>query len=130
MAFHIPLRYIESTSRTRLYIGRPLVNGCALDSTTTDLSSHVSCVYRETLLGFLIQLRKTLWPSSLEKYIKKSTRGDYYARTLSISGDPTRIPCPSEKNHLAILFGEIHRKQHSRRLLCMYPCGISRVAPA
>ena len=61
------------------------MDGCALDNTTTDLRSHVPCVYWETLLGFLVQLRKTLWPSCLEKYIEKKNRGDYYARTLSIS---------------------------------------------
>ena len=48
-------------------------------------------------------------------------RKNYYRfelpRTLCILGDPTRIPCPSEKNPLVVLFGEIHQKQHSRRLL-------------
>ena len=50
-------------------------------------------------------------------------------RTLSISGDPTMIPYPSKKNPLAVLCGEIHQKHNSGRLLRMYPCGISRVAP-
>ena len=35
-----------------MYIGRPLLNDCALDNTNTDLSSDVLYVYRETLLGF------------------------------------------------------------------------------
>ena len=30
------------------YIGRPLSNGCALDRTSMDFSSHVPCVYRDT----------------------------------------------------------------------------------
>ena len=47
-------------------------------------------------------------------------------RTLCILGDPTRIPYPSEKNPLAILFGAIHQKQHLSRLLCMFHPG-SRV---
>ena len=53
----------EGHERTWLYIRRPLVDACTLDITTTDLSSHVPCVYRETLLGFLYYLRKSLWSS-------------------------------------------------------------------
>ena len=60
------------------------MNGCALDNITTDLSSHIPCVYRETPLGYLIYLRKTLWPSCLEPYTKKSIQGDYYACTLEV----------------------------------------------
>ena len=45
--------------------------------------------------------------------------------TLSMSGDPTRIPCLSKKIPLAVLLGAIHRKQHSGRLLCTYPRGIA-----
>ena len=40
--------------------------------------------------------------------------------TLCISRDPTRIPYPTEKNPLVVLFGAIHREQHSRRLLRTY----------
>ena len=29
------------------------MDGCALDITTMDLNSHVPCIYREDLLGFL-----------------------------------------------------------------------------
>ena len=63
----------------------PFVDGFLLNNTTTNLSSHIPCIYRETLLGFLVQLRKTLWPSCLEQYTEKNTQGDYYACTLSIS---------------------------------------------
>ena len=62
----------------------PLVDGCALDNTTTDLSSHVSCVYQETPLGYLIYLRKALWLSRLDPYTENNIRGDYYARTLEV----------------------------------------------
>ena len=50
--------------------------------------------------------------------------------TLCISRDPTMIPYPSEKIHLAIFLGAIHWKQHSGRLLRTYSQGISRVAPS
>ena len=51
--FTYPWGISKGTSRTWLYIGGPLSNGCALDNTTMDLSSHVPCVYREALLGFM-----------------------------------------------------------------------------
>ena len=54
--------------------GRPLVYGYTLENTTTDLSSHVLCVYRETPLGYLIHLRKSLWSSFLEPYTEKTFR--------------------------------------------------------
>ena len=38
------------------------MNGYALDITTTDLSSHVPCVYRETLLGILKPSELSFWP--------------------------------------------------------------------
>ena len=60
------------------------MNSCALDITTTNLSSHVPYVYWETPLRFLIQPRKTLWPSCLEKYTKNDIQGDYYARVLEV----------------------------------------------
>ena len=40
------------------------------------------CVYRETPLGYLIHMRKDLWPSFLEPYTENNIRGDYYACTL------------------------------------------------
>ena len=60
------------------------MNDYALDNTTTDLSSHVPCVYQETPVGYLIYLRKALWPSCLEPYTKKNIQGDYYAHTLEV----------------------------------------------
>ena len=60
------------------------MNGCALDNTTTDLISHVPCVYQETPLGYPVHMRKTLWPYCLEKYTENNIQGDYYARTLEV----------------------------------------------
>ena len=54
----------------------PLLNGCALDNTNTDLSSHVPCVYRETLLGFPKPSKKILMAVLLEQYTENNTRGD------------------------------------------------------
>ena len=80
-----------------MYIGRPLVNGCALDNTTTDLSSHVPCVYRETPLGYLIYLRKSLWPSFLEPYTENIIWGDYYTRTLVVYRELHLLDNPGER---------------------------------
>ena len=60
------------------------MNGYALNNTTTDLSSHVPCVYQETPLGYLIYLRKALWSSCLEPYNENNILGDYYTRTLEV----------------------------------------------
>ena len=73
------------------------MNGCALDITTTDLSSHVPCVYRETPLGYLIFLRKSLWLSCLEPYTKNNIQGDYYARTLVVYHEWHLLDNPSER---------------------------------
>ena len=88
---------------------------------------HVSLVYRTT---FDVPLRY------IERYFTHSIvyqkapcgwlciKQHYYRfelpRTLRISGDTTRIPCPTEKNPLVILFEAIHREQHSGRLFHMY----------
>ena len=98
---------------------------------------HVPLIYRTT---FHVPL------SYIERYFMYSIvyqkapceqlciRQHYYLfelpRTLRISGDPTRITYLSKKIPLFILLGAIHRKQHSRRLLCTYPYGISRVPPS
>ena len=106
--FHVPLVYRNGLSRTlevyrkvlsctQLYIGRPLVNGCALDITTIDLSSHVPCVYRETPLGYLIYLRKSLWSSYLEPYTENSIQGDYYTRTLEVYREWNLLDNPGER---------------------------------
>ena len=60
------------------------MNGYALDSTTTDLISHVPCVYRETPLGYLIHPRKALWPTWLEPYTENNIWEDYYTHTLEV----------------------------------------------
>ena len=82
--FTYPWGILKGTSRTWLYIGRPLVYGYGLDSTTINLSSHVPWVYRETPLGYLIYLRKSLWTSCVEQYTKNNILGDYYARNLVV----------------------------------------------
>ena len=82
--FMYPWVISKCTSCTRLYIRRPLVYGYALYNTTTDSSSHIPWVYRETPLGYLIHLRKSLWPSCLEPYTENNIWGDYYARTLEV----------------------------------------------
>ena len=92
--------YQKVLSRTRLYIGRPLVNNCALDNTTTNLSSHVPCVYQETPLGFLVQLRKTIWLSCLEKYTKNNIWGDYYACTSVVYHKLHLLDNPGEARRL------------------------------
>ena len=38
------------------------MNGCALENTTTDLSSHVPSVYQENLLGILKPSELAFWP--------------------------------------------------------------------
>ena len=78
----------------------PLVYGYALDNTTTDLSSHVPCVYRETPLGYLIYLRKSLWPSFLEPYTENNIRGDYYARTLVVYHELQLLDNPDERPNI------------------------------
>ena len=82
---------------TQLYIKRPLVNGYALDNTTTDLSSHVPCVYWETPLGYLIHLRKSLCPSCLEPYTENNIQRDYYARTLEVYHEWHLLDNPGER---------------------------------
>ena len=73
------------------------MNGCALDSTTTDLSSHVPRLYQETPLGYLIYLRKALWPSCLEPYTENNIRGDYYACSLEIYREWHLLDNPGER---------------------------------
>ena len=73
------------------------MNGYALDNTTTDLSSHVPCVCRETPLGYLIHLRKSLWSSFLEPYTENKIQGDYYARTLEVYREWHLLDNPSER---------------------------------
>ena len=80
-----------------VYIRRPLVYGYALDNTTTDLSSHVPCVYRETPLGYLIYLRKALWPSCLDPYTKNSIWGDYYTCTHEVYHEWYLLDNPGER---------------------------------
>ena len=60
------------------------MNSCALDNTTTDLSSHVPCVYRETPLGYPDHLRKSIWPSYVEQYTENNIQRDYYACTPEV----------------------------------------------
>ena len=73
------------------------MDGCALDNTTTDLSTHLPCVYRETTLGYLIHMRKALWLSYLEPYTKNNIRGDYYAHTLEVYREWHLLGNPSER---------------------------------
>ena len=73
------------------------MNGCALDNTTTNLSSHVPCVYWETPLGYPDHLRKTLWSSCVEKYTKKKIQGGYYARTPKVYHKLDLLDNPSER---------------------------------
>ena len=70
---------------------------CVLENTTTNLSSHVPCVYRETPLGYLIYLRKSLWSSYLEPYTKNNIRKDYYACTLEVYHEWHILDNPSER---------------------------------
>ena len=88
---------VKGTSCTWLYIERPLVYGYALDNTTTNSSSHIPWVYRETPLGYLIYLRKSLWSSCLEPYTKNSIQGDYYACTLEVYREWHLLDNPSER---------------------------------
>ena len=73
------------------------MNNCALDITTTDLSSYVPWVYRETPLGYPVHLRKNLWPSCVEKYTEKSIHGDYYAGTLVVYRELHLLDNPGER---------------------------------
>ena len=82
---------------------------------------HVPLRYIERYFTYSIIYRKA---SCVWLCIRRHYYWFELPRTLSISGDPTRIPYPSEKIPLAVLFGAIHRKQHSGRLLCTYPRGI------
>ena len=73
------------------------MNGCALDITTTDLNSNIPCVYRETPLGYLVHLRKTLWSSCLEKYTENRILGDYYTCTLVVYHELHLLDNPGER---------------------------------
>ena len=88
---------LKGTSCTQLYIRRPLVYGYALDNTATDSISHVPWVYQETPLGYLIYLRKALWPSCLDPYTENNIWGDYYACTLEVYREWHRLDNPSER---------------------------------
>ena len=92
------------------------MNGYALDSTTTNLRSHVPCVYWETPLGFLVQLRKTLWSSYLEQYIENNIQGDYYTHALEVyhkfhvlnnPGERQTILNPSYHLRLLVTFSSV-----------------------
>ena len=72
------------------------MNGCALDITTTDLNSHVPCVYWETPLGCLIYLRKALWLSCLEPYTENKIWGYYYACALEVYHDLHLLDGPTD----------------------------------
>ena len=67
------------------------------DNTTTNLSSHVPCVYQETPLGYLVHMRKTLWTSCLEQYTENNIQGDYYTRTLVVYRELHLLDNPSER---------------------------------
>ena len=95
--FTYPWGVKKGTSCNRLYIGRPLVYGYALDNTTTNLISHVPWVYWETPLGYLIHLRKSLWPSCSEPYTKNNIQGDYYTRTLEVYHEWHLVDNPGER---------------------------------
>ena len=69
----------------------------ALGITTTDLSSHVPCVYRETPLGYLIYLRKALWPYFLDPYTENNIWGDYYAHILVVYREWHLLDNPGER---------------------------------
>ena len=56
--FTYPWGILKGTSCTWLYIRRPLVINCALENTTTDLNSHIPCLYREALLWYLRPSKK------------------------------------------------------------------------
>ena len=88
---------------------------------------HIPLRYIERYFTYLIVYTKA--PCEW-LYIRQHYYRFKLPRTLRISGDPTRIPYLYEKSPLVILLGDIHRKQHSERLLCTYPCGILWVAPS
>ena len=96
-AFHVPLRYIERYFTYSIVYQKASCEWLCIRNTTTDLSSHVPCIYRETPLGYLIHLRKSLWPSCLEPYTKNNIHGDYYTRTLKVYHKWNLPDNPSER---------------------------------
>ena len=73
------------------------MNGCALDNTTTDLSSHVPCVYQETPLGYPDHLIKKLWSSCVDQYTENNIQGDYYAHTHEVYRELHLLDNPGER---------------------------------
>ena len=84
--FTYPWGISKTTSCNQWYIGRPLSNNCALDNTTTEWSSHVPCVYRETLLGILRPCEHSPLTVLSSQYTKNNIWGDYYTCIVQVVG--------------------------------------------